>query len=93
MAEGGAEFRVGEEALAGVGDFFGRAGFEENGLAAVLHEEGEIGGRERDGFAGGEELGEFRRQAEIVERAGAAGLHEDIGEGEEPGQLGFFDEA
>ena len=38
LAEGGAAFRVGEEALAEIGKFGGRAGFRKHGFAAVLHE-------------------------------------------------------
>ena len=93
LAEGGAAFRVGEEALAQIGEFGGRAGFREHGFAAVLHEEREIGGREDDGFTGGEELGEFRRETVIVERTGVAGLDEDVGEREQLGQAGLGDEA
>ena len=59
FAERGAEFGVGEEALAGGGDFLGRAGFQEYSFAAVLHQQGEVGRREHDGFAGGEKLREF----------------------------------
>ena len=59
FAERGAEFGVGEEALAGGGDFLGRSGFQEYSFAAVLHQQGEVGRREHDGFAGGEKLREF----------------------------------
>ena len=93
LAEGGAAFGVGEEALAEIGEFGGRAGFRKHGFAAVLHEEREIGGREDDGFTGGEELGEFRRETVIVERTGVAGLDEDVGEREQLGQAGLGDEA
>ena len=93
LAEGGAEGGGGEETLAGVGDFVGAAGGEEDGVEVGAEEGREIGGREDDGFAGGEELGEFRREAVVVEGAGMAGLDEDVGEGEEVGEAGLGDEA
>ena len=85
LAEGGAAFRVGEEALAEIGEFSGGAGFGEHGFSAILHQKCEIGGREDDGLTGGEEFGKFGREAVIVERTSVARLDEDVGEGEELG--------
>ena len=79
--------------LAAVGNFGGRAGGEKDGLAAIGHEGGEIGRREDDGAAAGEKLGELGREAVVVEGAGLAGLHEDVGEREEAGELSFLNKA
>ena len=79
--------------MAEIGKFGGGAGFGENGFAAILHQKREIGGREDDGLTGGEEFGEFGREAVIVERTSVARLDEDVGEGEELGQAGLGDEA
>ncbi len=84
---------IGEEPLAGIRDLRRCSCGEEDGLATILHERGEIGRRERDGFAAGEKLGELRREPVIVEGAGAAGLHEHIGEGEEEREPLLGDEA
>ena len=93
LTQGGAECGIDEEELAGVGNFRGRAGGEENGLLAIGHECGEVGGREDDGAAAGEKLGELGRETVVVEVAGLAGLHENVGEGEEAREFGFFNKA
>ena len=59
LAKCGTEFRIAEKTLARICDLFRGTGFEKDRVAPVLHEKCKIGGREDDGFAGGEKLREF----------------------------------
>ena len=92
FAEGGAACGFREELRAGVRDFRGRSDREEDRLATVLHEEGDVGGRKGDGLSAGEKLGQLGRKAIVVERACASGLHEDVRQGEQLRQPGLGDE-
>jgi hypothetical protein len=93
-AERGGQLRITENPLARRRDVLGRTRCrKEKRLAPILHQRGEVGGREEDGPAGREKLGEFRGQPLVVERSGPARLYQNVGQREQAGEFRFLHEA
>src|SRR5258708_282237 len=59
----------------------------EKALLAIANKAAKVGARKDYRFAGGEELRQLAREAVVIELAGPARLHQDVGDREERGHL------